>query len=164
MGFDETDPTARRRWEPQAQAERDAEILRLYHAGVSQRDIAKMMNCSLGSVQLVVRKEKQRQQQSLDRELNAELDAALAKYADPELIAEDVTSPEQIAALDDLQYHRLRYLPVGHPVRELWGQAVEAGYRRPVPAPVGYPVDSDGSWRQGVDAALSDAADDLSDW
>jgi hypothetical protein len=41
MGFDNADPTARRRREPQAQRDRDQQILRLYHAGGSQRGIAK---------------------------------------------------------------------------------------------------------------------------
>jgi hypothetical protein len=50
MDFDNTgDPTARRRWEPQAQHARDAEILRLSRAGDSQRGIAKRLRVSLGS-------------------------------------------------------------------------------------------------------------------
>jgi IS30 family transposase len=127
MGFDQTDPTARRRWEPEAQRERDAEITRLHRAGdMSQRDIAKMMNCSLGTVQHVIRREQKQPEQSL----SDELDAALARYDGTALQAEDVTTADQIPELDDLQYHRLRYFPLDSPPQLAWGEAVAAGYRR----------------------------------
>lgn len=152
------DPTSRRRWDPEDQRIRDAEILRLYHAGVSHRGIAKQLKCSLGTVQHVLRREqklRQQRQQSLEREFGAELDAALAKYDDPALLAHEVKTVEDIARLNDLEYYRLRHLPLDHPVRAVWGLAVKQGYRRPEPHTGRVCSDDGPSWRQGAARALS---------
>ena len=42
---------------------------------------------------------------------------------------------DQIGQLNDLEHYRLRHLPLDHPVRQLWEQAIAAGYRRPPPEP-----------------------------
>ena len=89
MGFDETDPTARRRWEPEAQRERDAEILRLWRAGTAQRSIAMRLGVSLGTVQHVIRREHQRAQLRADAEALGAPEQLLAMMDDG-LQVEDV--------------------------------------------------------------------------
>ena len=145
MGFDNTDPTARRRWEPEAQRERDAEILRLHRVNVTQRGIAERLGVSLGSVQHVLRREQKREQQQLEREISDELDAL-----DLDLLA-----------MYRRAWHELEY---GTPEQQLtlreFHDAADA-YWATHPAP-----DEHGtvSWRERCDAAMSDdvgtAADD----
>jgi hypothetical protein len=37
---------------------------------------------------------------------------------------------EDVMALNDLEYHRLHYLPADHPGRDAWRAARETGWRR----------------------------------
>jgi len=105
MGFDATDPTARRRWEPEAQRQRDAEIVRLHRAGdMSQRDIAKALAVSLGTVQHVIRRERKRVvvPDVVPADLSAELAALERSICTAELAADPGNT---------LARHRLRYCP-----------------------------------------------------
>jgi Helix-turn-helix domain len=76
MKLDETDPNARRRWDPDEQRRRDAEIWRLYREDVSQRNIARSLGVSPGTVQHVIRREK-RARKPLEQSLDGDLDALL---------------------------------------------------------------------------------------
>ena len=105
MGFDETDPTARRRWEPEAQRERDTEVLALFRAGVSQRDIAKTMDCSLGTVQHVIRRDQKRAQRFLNRPADEPAESELlVKLERAEALAYLAADPS-----DELARYRLRH-------------------------------------------------------
>ena len=123
MGFDESDPTARRRWEPEGQRERDAEILRLYHAKVSQRDIAKRLGCSLGTVQYIIRREKRAQQLP---DALGEPGNVPTVISDEGLCAEDVADrPELWFKCNPLERYRLL-----HHQPQVLG-LVAAGHRLP---------------------------------
>ena len=92
--------TARRRWEPEAQRQRDAEILRLHAAGDhSQRDIARAMRCSLGSVQHVIRRA--RAAVYAVRDLDAQRDAELEQLEN--------TPTYGMAAAELAELERLRH-------------------------------------------------------
>jgi DNA-binding CsgD family transcriptional regulator len=149
------DPNDRRRIPQEAMNQRDAEVARLRRAGVAFRAIGERLDMSLGAVQKALARAQK-------RSLEHELDAALAGYANPDMLADDARTPADVAALDSLQYYRLRHLPPDHPARDAWRQAVAAGYRRPRPEPTTYPV-GEQSWRAGVAVAKGDdsgAADD----
>ena len=121
MGFDATDPTARRRWEPEAQRQRDAELVRLHRAGdMSQRDIAKALAVSLGTVQHVIRRERKRVvvPDVVPADLSAEL-ADLESTATYGLAADELAALERSICTAELAAgpgntlarHRLRYCP-----------------------------------------------------
>jgi Helix-turn-helix domain len=96
MGF-KTNPTARRRLDPDEQRRRDAEIWRLYREGVSQRNIARSLGVSLGTVQHVIRREK-RARKPLGQSVDSELGVLAG-----ELPADvDLSDPGNIAVLRDL--------------------------------------------------------------
>jgi hypothetical protein len=174
MGFDETDPTARRRWEPEAQRERDAEILRLYRAGVSQRDIARTMDCTLGTVQLVIRREQKRAQQLADAAALGAPDHLLAMMT-TDLTAEGVAGdPAQWDRLNPLERYRLRHEPealalvaAGHRIPPIHDDDHQSCCVANGLDPNWRPYDHGvaHSWRQRCDAALSDDSGvDGDDW
>jgi len=110
------DPSARRRRDPD-QALLDArEVVRRHLAGESVREIAAVLGLSATTVHRTIQ-DYRRAKREADRD--AEQSAVLAKLGGV-LHCEDVTSPAEIAELNDLEYYRLRHLALGHPVRELW--------------------------------------------
>ncbi len=165
MGFDETDPTARRRWEPEAQRERDAEILRLYRAGVPQRGIAERLGVSLGSVQHVIRRE-----QKLSAALATGEPAGIVAVVTDDVAAEDLT-PEELAdpdcwrQLSPLERYRYAHVPGGRPVPLHDDDHQLCCYAHGLD-PTWTPYEHAVSWRAGVEAARPGAtgpADD-DDW
>jgi len=139
------EPGHRRRLDKEAQLARDQQLYGLKVQGWSYAEIADEMGMPKSSVQRCV----ERAAKAAGLQLNLELDAALAQY-DSKVQAEDVTSPDQIGLLDDLQYHRLRYLALDDPVRQHWADAIAAGYRRPPPPPPGPVNDYPRGWRDGL--------------
>ncbi len=164
MGFDEADPTARRRWSPEEQRKRDAEIWRLIQAGVlSQREIAKRLGCTLGTVQHVKRREHKRQKLS-DALASSEPGDVLAAITD-ETAIEDVRTPEDVARLNILECYRARHLSADHPARRAMAEAYAAGWREPEPYRPTGPINDGRSWRERVDRAMGgDSGSDVDDW
>jgi DNA-binding CsgD family transcriptional regulator len=113
------DPTSRRRWDPEAQRKRDAEILRRLATGdYSQRDIAKMMDCTLGTVQHVKRKDEQRRRKIAAALTTGEHEQVLTAL-DDEMTAEDVETVEDVERLagNSLELYRLHHHRPAHPPR-----------------------------------------------
>jgi hypothetical protein len=120
----------------------DAVAWKMQRRGMSVRQIAREMELAPSSVQrMLARAQKRAQESSLEREL----DAIVASYDDGKLTCEKVTRPEQIELLDDLQYHRLRDLPLDHPARDRRGRAKP---RRTTPARSRPSTSS--TWRQNI--------------
>lgn len=104
----EGNPNDRRRVDPEAQRNRDAEVARLRRAGVPFRTIAERLGMSLGAVQKAVR----RYQKLADAFATGQAGDVL--WA---LSAEDVTVVADIGRLDALEYHRLNYFEPDSPQR-----------------------------------------------
>jgi DNA-binding CsgD family transcriptional regulator len=146
------DPTARRRLDKERQNDRDTECWRLMKQGLGPRAIARSLGMAPSSVQRCLERVQKMlaDEQAETDALTAELDAVVASYS-AGLTVEDVSGPDHIAVLSDLEYHRLRYLPEEHPVRQVWAAAVAAGCRRPPTPPAVYPVGEQcGHWRDGL--------------
>ena len=126
MGF-KTDPTARRRWDRDAQLQRDQKIMQLFREALPQREIARSLGVSLGTVQHCIRREKRAQAplpalptiDALPGDLPGNLDLSdpstirlLRDYAE-ELA--DCMHPER----ETLFRYRLRYVKQ-LPAREAW--------------------------------------------
>lgn len=162
MDLTTPDPNDRRRIPQEQMDNRDREVHKMRKAGVPFRAIGERLDMSLGAVQkALTRAQKRTQKQSLADEL----DTALAPYADPDILAEDARTADDIRRLDDLQAYRVRHLPLDHPARAAWAEAIAQGYRRPVAQPTVYPVrDRESpSWVAGVEHAMGQARTDPAD-
>lgn len=65
-----------------------------------------------------------------------------------------MTTAEEIKQLNDLEYFRLRGLPLDHPVRALWRAALASGWERPEPE----------LRDPGVDRVLASGVDASEEW
>jgi hypothetical protein len=97
----------------------------------------------MGATRVLQMTEHKQRQQSLERELNAELDAVVAGYDDGGLKAEDVTRAEDVGRLNDLEKHRLRYFDLNSPQQCALAEWA-ASHPAPPREPTVYPV-SDGA-------------------
>ncbi|BBY36514.1 hypothetical protein MMAN_06480 [Mycobacterium mantenii] len=116
------DPTVRKRLSADAALKRNQQIITLFLAKESVRDIAVATGASRMSVHRVIKA----YQAALDRpaaddpdfdeDEDAELGALAAKLT-PQLSCEDVQTGEQWDALNDLEKFRWAHLPADHPAR-----------------------------------------------
>ena len=127
------DPTSRRRRSPDAMLRDAQEIVRRNGSGESIRDIARDMGLPRNSVWRVVQEYRRAQARAAKvDELDSETAALLAKY-DGGMSCEDARTAEDIKRLNDLEYYRLRHLPMDHPARVAWHEAHATGWKRPEP-------------------------------
>ncbi len=96
--------------------------------GYTIQEIADAVGCGLATVDRALKRLVARQLM-----LAGEVDKALARYADDGLRAEEVTSPEDIERLSDLEFWRLGFLPPSHPARQADSTAALYGYQRQIP-------------------------------
>ena len=154
----------RRRLPREAMLARDAQIWAMHLARMTPAEIGDELGLARQTVGRSIERSEKRHRETEQLRADAAAMGAPEHVLDQlvtDLACEDVTSPEQIAQLNDLEYHRLRYLRDDHPVRALWQQAVANGYHRPKPPPTTYPVQDDGigSWRERVSGTSSPADD-----
>jgi hypothetical protein len=157
-----------RRLDKEAMNDRDAEAWELQQKrGWSVREIARELQMPASSVQRCLQRTQKRlaaEQAETDRALSDELDAALAKYDDGGMTAEDVQTASDIPKLNALEYHRLRYCALDSPQQRAWAEAVKQGWRPPPREPVTYPIDDGYSWRAGVAVARGDPEPEADEW
>lgn len=104
------DPTSRRRWDPEDQRKRDDEIMRLLASGdFSQRDIAKKMDCTLGTVQNVKRREEKKRQKIAAAMATGDPEQVLTALDDELTVEEVADQPERWPELNPLERYRLRH-------------------------------------------------------
>lgn len=116
------DPNDRCRIDHEAMIERDDDVWRRRQRGQSFRYIGRALNMPATSVQRCYQRAlKRRQLSPIERELEAELDAALAKYGDGPR-AEEVSRAEQVGLCNALERYRLRHFGLDSPQRWALGQ------------------------------------------
>ncbi len=128
---DRNDP-ARRRLSRDEFMARDQQIWSMRADGHKIQHIADTVGCGLATVDRALKRLVARERR-LDEELADDVDAVLARYDEQSLHAEDVTRPEQIPQLNDLEWFRLGHLRMDHPARRAAELAAAARYRRPAP-------------------------------
>jgi hypothetical protein len=116
------DPNDRCRIDREAMIERD-DVWRRRQRGESFRHIGRALNMPATSVQRCYQRAlKRRQLSPIERELDAELDAALAKYDDDGPRAEEVSRAEQVGRCNALERYRLRHFDPDSPQRRALAQ------------------------------------------
>jgi len=148
----EKDPNDRRRVDPQAMRNRDAEVARLRRQGVPFRVIGERLDMSLGAVQKAVRRAQKRERLAAAL-AGGEPDDVVAVIADDELTCDDVTCVDDVARLNELELHRLRYFAPDSPQRVAlaeWVPSLAWRAAHPPREATVYPIQDGHSWHEGV--------------
>jgi hypothetical protein len=174
------DSTARRQRSPD-QALKDArEIVRRHRRGEALRPIAAALGLSKTTVERVI-KDFRRAQAEAEHDVeqaamlskllggahrargvavnadnvsisavDAELDEMLTKYASG-MKGHDARTAEDIKALNELEFWRMRHLPADHPAQQACMALFETGWTRPQPEHAHRVTRDDGrGWREGI--------------
>jgi len=121
------DPTVRRRADREAMNERDGRAWKLQRQGFSVRAIARELGMAASSAQRCLERAARRQ-----RQLELEFDAVAGHDDEGGLDAEQVTRPEQVPLLNDLERWRLRHFDPESPQ----GRALAAWVAEHPPKPL----------------------------